>query len=144
MVSTNNDPLNVRGRVGNGSVDTGSNYAIHGIAGDSAGAVAYTSTSGVWARWVGFSQGTSNSAYPYTQIIDFLDYKNTSKYKTMRGIGGGDANGTAGSGEAAMISNLWMSTSAINTISINPYYGITSVNFGTGSIIALYGIKEAS
>lgn len=142
VVSENNNPLNIRGRVGNGSVDTGSNYAFHGMAGDSNGVTAYGSTSSVWARWMGFSQGTSNSSYPYSQVIDFLDYKNTNKYKTMRGIGGGDANGSAGSGEAAMISNLWMSTSAINTISINPYYGVTSVNFGVGSIIALYGIKE--
>jgi hypothetical protein len=141
VVSTNNDPLNIRGRVGNGSVDTGSNYAFHGMAGDSNNITTYAVTSTTFARWVGFSQGTSNSAYPYTQIIDFLDYKNTSKYKTMRGIGGGDANGTAGSGEAAIVSNLWMSTSAINTIGIYTYFGGTAVNFGTGSTIALYGIK---
>ena len=143
VVSENNNPLNIRGRVGNGSVDTGANYAFHGIAADSGGVVVYGSTGSVWARWVGFAQGTSNSSYPYSQVIDFLDYKNTNKFKTMRGIGGGDANSSAGSGEVAILSNLWRSTSAIDTISINPYYGVTSVNFGVGSIIALYGIKEA-
>lgn len=134
-------PLNVRGRVGNGSVDTGSNYTFNGLVGDSNGVVAYVTTNSVWARWVGFSQGTSNSNYPHMQIIDFHDYTNTAKYKVTRGIGGG-ASDAPGSGEAGQVTNLWRSTSAIDTIAVYPYYGVTSVNAQVGSMFALYGIKE--
>ena len=69
-------------------------------------------------------------------IIDILDYKDTNKYKTLRGLGGNDANG---SGYVSFNSGSWRSTSAITSIKLYPDTG----SFNTYSHFALYGIKGA-
>ena len=66
-------------------------------------------------------------------IIDILDYSNTNKYKTVRTLSGFDNNGT--NGEVNFDSNLWMSTSAINQVTL--YLS----NFVQYSSFALYGVK---
>jgi hypothetical protein len=65
-------------------------------------------------------------------ITDILDYANTNKYKTIRSLGGFDANG---SGEIDLMSGLWMNTSAITSINIRPSSG----NFAQYSKFSLYG-----
>jgi hypothetical protein len=65
-------------------------------------------------------------------IIDFLDYADTNKFKTTRNIGGRETNSV---GEALVISGLWRSTSAISTITLN-FSGVAQY-----SHFALYGIK---
>jgi hypothetical protein len=113
--------------------DTGSNYAYHNLIGNgtaaSAGAAA-TQTSIVLTNAPQLS-ATSN-AFGFT-IIDILDYTNTNKYKTIRALHGADLNG---SGQIILSSGLWMNTSAITSITVNP----------TGDAVqytsfALYGIK---
>ena len=111
--------------------DTGSNYAWHQLYGDgsSAGSSGGTSSTSIFAN-----------NYPATAnvfggtVLDILDYANTSKYKTSRALGGYDING---GGQALLRSGLWMSTSAITTITFTP----TSGNFAQYSSFALYGIK---
>lgn len=115
--------------------DTGSNYTDH-----------YLNANGstIAAGWDGTNTliyGSSiagNSANANTfgvGVFDILDYTNTNKYKTVRSIGGDDDNG---SGYIDFRSGLWMSTSAINTITITEAYGN---NFAQYSSFALYGIK---
>jgi hypothetical protein len=70
-----------------------------------------------------------------TFIIDILDYANTSKYKTQRGLGGADLNG---SGYISFNSGNWRNTNAITSISLTPLYGS---QFAQYSSFALYGIK---
>jgi hypothetical protein len=78
-------------------------------------------------------QGSTTSAFG--SVTDFLDYSNTNKYKTVRTLGGFDANG---SGFVNLTSNLWLSTSAITSITV------TAVGtFNQYSSFALYGIKGA-
>jgi hypothetical protein len=67
-------------------------------------------------------------------IIDILDYKSTSKFKTTRNLGGYDANG---SGQITFSSGLWRSTAAISSIKITP----AASDFAQYTKIALYGIK---
>lgn len=67
-------------------------------------------------------------------VIDFLDYANTNKNKTIRGAGGYDVNGA---GAANLASAFWNSTSAISQIILQPDSG----NFTQYSHFALYGIK---
>ena len=142
LIPSDNNPYNWRMRWGNGSVDTGANYQFSGFAGDAGGTTTYTTTNSVFARFIGFSQGTASTNQPYSQVMDIVDYASTDKIKMSIGIGGGDAAGTAGSGEAAMVVNYWNSTSAIDTIAIYPYYGVTAKNFGVGSIVSIYGLKS--
>lgn len=73
-------------------------------------------------------------------IVDIADYKNTSKYKTIKSIGGGDANSSAGAYNIALASSLWQNTNAITTITLS---GATTA-FAAGSVFALYGIKAAA
>lgn len=74
-------------------------------------------------------------------IMDILDYKSTSKNKTIRNFVGSDANGNANASQFIGInSNLWISTSAINQITL---VNQNNNAFASGSTVALYGIKGA-
>lgn len=127
--------LNTPGSGDNMSVrfnsDSGSNYAYHQLTGDGASAAATGASS------VTLMLGAYHTATQYgATVIDILDYKNTSKNKTMRTLHGSDANG---SGFVILRSGLWMNTNAITSISLLAGSG----NWTTATTFALYGIKEA-
>jgi hypothetical protein len=113
--------------------DTGSNYTYHNLIGNgtaaSVGGVA-SATASVITNAPQLS-ATSN-AFGVT-IIDILDYTNTNKYKTIRALHGADLNG---SGQIILSSGLWMNTSAITSILVNP--AADAVQY---THFALYGIK---
>jgi hypothetical protein len=119
--------------------DSGNNYAQHGINGNGSfadvesyatGGYAGILLSGTVAR-AGLTSGIMG-----TLILDIHNYASTSQYKTIRSLAGGDANG---SGRVALNSGLWLSTSAINSITLSAISG----NWTTDTIISLYGIKGA-
>ena len=117
--------------------DTGSNYAYHLLAGDGASASASAGANQTVAYGTQLTANSATANIVGAGILDVLDYANTNKFKTTRMLGGNDRNGA---GEVRFISDLWRSTSAINSIEI------TSVNAGnwtTTSHFALYGIKAA-
>jgi hypothetical protein len=117
---------------------TSTNYYGHRVFGDgaNAGAGAQTSASGFPCAWAVDMPSATATANVFTgAVIDILDYANTSKYKTGRALAGYDGNG---SGFIALSSQLWMSTSAISSISLLPEYGTGFVQY---SSFALYGIK---
>lgn len=120
--------------------DSGSNYSRHFIGSDGASALAgaTTSTTFVTAATTGTSTGGTFGA----NVIDILDYADTNKYKTIRNLSGNDLNGAVGGyyGELYYLSGLWMSTSAITSITLTPNSGSA---FTQHSIFALYGIKGA-
>ena len=126
--------------VGNGSIDTGANYSAHRL---------YSNGSSV------STDGAANQNNMYTlvcagstggsdifgvAVIDFLDYANTNKYKTVRSLSGTDLNGTPSGvgGQLYFSSANWRSTSAITNIRITPVVG---PNFVQYSQFALYGIR---
>jgi hypothetical protein len=114
--------------------DTGSNYTRHYLFGDGATASVAAGTSQT-SIGVGIISTSSNSASIFSGfVIDILDYANTSKYKTMRSLGGYDANG---SGNIGIFSGVWMNTAAITSISLFSDAG----NQNQYSSFALYGIK---
>jgi hypothetical protein len=85
-----------------------------------------------------FTRVANSSASPNIYgvgITDILEYNNTNKYKTVRGMSGYDTNG---SGYAVFTSNMWMNTAAITSIEVSIAGGSV---FTTGSVVALYGIK---
>jgi hypothetical protein len=79
---------------------------------------------------------SSNTSMFSAGVLDILDYANVNKYKTTRVSSGFDLNG---SGAAFLSSGLWMSTSAITSITLTG----RSTNIGQYSSFALYGIKGA-
>lgn len=111
--------------------DTANNYAHHDLSGDGASASSGASSSGPQI-FVGSQITTANIFASF--VFDILDYANTNKYKTVRGLTGYDANG---SGNTKLISGHWRSTSAVTSIKIFP----GSNNLAQYSSFALYGVK---
>jgi hypothetical protein len=114
--------------------DSGANYSWHRVWGDGSSAFssAGTSTSGIRIERMS-AYTTANSIFGIG-ICDILDYRDTNKFKTIKNIGGVDANG---SGHVALNSGNWRSTSAITSVSLT---GIDGGNFKQYTSIALYGV----
>ena len=115
--------------------DSGTNYSAHYISGDgsSTSVGAYTSISFAYPTPNIPGSGLSANIYG-ASVIDVMDYQNTNKNKTMRALGGYDANG---SGQLYFASSTWYNTAAITSVTI----GSTAGKLTTSSKIALYGIK---
>ena len=124
--------------------DSGSNYSFHRLWGNGSSVSAAGLASQTSALQVGFITDGSGLASSFgVSVIDILDYQNSSKYKTIRSLTGFDNNTTGGTGEQGgvlMLSNAWLSTNAVTSISLYPD---TSSNFAQYSQFALYGIKGA-
>jgi hypothetical protein len=115
--------------------DSGANYANHNLSGNgsSASAAGYPSETSM-----GFPRSSEGSTFASVfagGIVDILDYANTSKYKTARGLGGYDTNSSPQVIE--FTSSLWMNTNAVTSIVLSSIVG----NFRQYSSFALYGVK---
>lgn len=116
--------------------DSGSTYDDHYLIGDGSSAVAGAETSVTnmsFYRIAGAGAGTNTFG---VSVIDILDYKNTNKYKTVRGLSGIDNNGD---GRVSLGSGLWRNTAAITSIKLFPNNGSSS--FVQYSQFTLYGIR---
>jgi len=113
--------------------DTGNNYAYHNLIGNgTAASVGGVATQPNITITNAPQLSATSNAFGFT-IIDILDYTNTNKYTTIRALHGADLNG---SGQIILSSGLWMNTSAITSITVNP--AGDAVQYTT---FALYGIK---
>lgn len=120
--------------IGFNSDTTTGNYYGHMLEGNGASASA-SAKIGTSTSFMSATSAASNTSGIFSGgVIDVLDYANTNKYKTSRGLSGYDANG---SGLLYLASGLWMSTAAISSIQITDPLG----SFATNSSFALYGIK---
>jgi hypothetical protein len=117
--------------------DRGSNYSRHLLYGDGGSAGSDNTlniTVFTTARAIPLASNTS-SVFGAV-ICDFLDYTSTSKYKTMRSIGGLDTNySSTGAGTAVLGSSYWASFAPISSLTV-----FTDGNLTQYSHIALYGI----
>lgn len=118
----------------NGDTTTG-NYYTHQLDGDGTAATSFTNNTfgGVYGT-VG-AANTATSGIMGANIIDILDYSSTAKYKTVRQYNALDANG---SGQFRFVSGLWMSNTAVNSLTFSLAYGTAIDQY---SHFALYGIK---
>lgn len=118
------------------NTDTGSNYSLHYIYGD--GTTAYAGGGASQNNMYAFRVTGASAASSIFGggVVDILDYKNTSKYKTLRTLSGEDKNGN---GFLFYQSGLWQSTNAITSIKLYSSSG----NLAQYSSFALYGIKGA-
>lgn len=115
--------------------DSAANYSYHFVYGNgsSAGAFGTGGTSEMVSQRFPRNGDGSSSTFG-TSVIEILDYANTNKYKTLRSLGGFDANG---SGEVYLDSGSWRNTNAVTSITLDMYDG----DFAQYSSFALYGIK---
>lgn len=114
--------------------DTGNNYKSHYVAGNGSSAFAGVFSETFFGAGGVYAGASASSSVFGIGVIDILDYTNTSKNTTTRALGGIDNNG---SGEIGMQSSLWINTSSVSSITINPEAG----NFIQYSSFALYGVK---
>jgi hypothetical protein len=110
---------------------TGSNYRDHQAGSNQVDVFAY-SNAGVNTYGAGI--GLVSQTYGAINIIDIVDYSNTSKNKVARSLWGADRNG---SGSTGLFSHLWMSQAAINSVTLS----VGTYPFQANSSFALYGIK---
>lgn len=115
--------------------DSASSYPWHRIQADGSSATAYGTTTNNYIQTTNIPANTLGANIMGAGIIDIHDYASTTKNKTLRHIGGNDSNGA---GYLLLTSGLWMSTSAITSITL-----LTDGNFTTSSTFALYGYKGA-
>ena len=118
---------------------TAANYTTHTLQGNGTAAAASGSTSnGAISTYFGqTSSGSSNTSIYGANIIDIIDYSSTTKNKTVRSFSGADGNVASTAWGVSLSSGLWLSTSAITTISITKW----NLAFAAGTTFALYGIK---
>ena len=128
----------------NGSADTFTIYGFDGTGGNSNSHV-----HSVYANGSGIFNGASLNQYNpgLTQIpanstsirgaviIDILDYRSTNKYKTVRSMGGYDANGSGYISLTSVLPFGFGSSTALNNV-----WFYCANSFAAGSRIDLYGI----
>ena len=114
--------------------DTASNYSRHSLnSNNTSTPLAYATTP---ETYIGIG-GVGSSTQGYVTINQILDYKNTSKNKTVRSLNGTDRNGA---GYVSIMSGHWRNSSdPVTTIDISPASG----TFYQYSHFALYGIRGA-
>jgi len=114
-------------RVGNGSIDTASNYSYTRLIGDG------TSASSARASNTTYIENVIGNE-SCTAIYHFMNYSNTTTNKTIL-----SRTAYASSRTSAYV-GLWRSTSAITHIRFTAETGST---INSGSTFTLYGIKAA-
>lgn len=110
--------------------DAGSNYSMT-VMGANGSGIQSSQRANV-AQWHIDNNSPSNTNGTY--FMDFMNYSNTTTYKTMVNFSGGFGNNVAAS------INLWRSTAAISSL----YFFLASnLQYQVGTTITLYGIKAA-
>jgi hypothetical protein len=116
-------------RVGNGSVDTGTNYSFTYMYGN--GSTIQSGNASNRNEAVIDRHATSLTG---NGIASIMSYSNTTTFKSII------ARGNESSNMSIVYANLWRSTSAINIITMLDENG---ANFAAGSTFTLYGIAAA-
>jgi hypothetical protein len=109
---------------------TGANYRDHQVGGNASSVFAYSNAGTSSGAGIGLTSQTAGAG----NIIDILDYANTSKNKTARSLWGVDRNGA---GSVGLFSSLWVNTSAVNSIT----FSVGTYPFQQYSQFTLYGVK---
>lgn len=118
-------------RVGNGSIDTGSNYSATEFYGTGSAAGSQKTSNATGAR-ITFASG-GGSAVTSNFQLNLMNYANTTTNKTFitrTNVPSSTYPGTS------LFSSFWRSTAAINTVQLY----LTGGNFLVGSTFSLYGI----
>lgn len=115
--------------------DSGANYSRHFLLGNGSATSSFGQGGETYILADASGGATSGTNVFGACVMDVLDYADTNKFKTLRGLGGIDTNG---GGYLTLISGNWRNTNAITSITITSYYSSSWVQY---SHFALYGIK---
>lgn len=112
----------------NGSSSTYADHTLYGT-GSAVSSGANSSGSSMLLNYIPSATAATDSFGG--DVVDILDAFETTKYKTLRALGGHTDS------RIQMSSGLWTNTAALTSIEIEP----TGHNFVTGSRFSLYGAK---
>jgi hypothetical protein len=115
------------GRVGNGTIDTGSNYSSTVLVGNGSSGTSYRTGSVSYFQCDTYITGSNRAMFQ----TNLQSYANTSVNKTILGRTSSAAT------NISAIAARWASNSAITTIQ---FYDFSGNNFAVGSTFSLYGI----
>lgn len=126
-------------QVGNGSIDTATNYSNTYLYGDGTTAGSSYTNTNAYVRYIDIPATPTDNGSRGSVIINIMNYANTSYKKTML-IRSNSVQSSTGTNMLRTFSATWQGTSAINTIK---FTNIDGTNFYAGTTIAVYGIKAA-
>jgi hypothetical protein len=112
--------------------DTASNYSRTNLYGT--GSAAGSTRLSAQTKYAMNDAAALDTGYQFNSIMQFMNYSNTTTYKTMLERANNAARGT----DAGV--HLWRSTAAITSILV---YNSGGTNYVVGSTFTLYGIKAA-
>lgn len=130
---SSNTSRELRIQVGNGSIDTGSNYSMTRMVGYPSAFFSDRTTSQTNMTAGVIPAALATAGISGNAIYHFQNYSNTSAFKSVVNRTNDPLDWVTG------MVGLWRSTSAINTIKI---FGL-SANLIAGSTATIYGIKAA-
>jgi hypothetical protein len=119
------------------NTDTGSNYSMTNLGARALSSTPFSARQSTtygelnWYTAIGTQRGMS--------LMDFMNYSNTTTYKTVLCNSRVDEGNATYSGVEVLV-NLWRNTAAINSIKIETFSGS---NLTSGSTFSLYGVKSA-
>jgi hypothetical protein len=116
-------------RVGNGSLDSGTNYDMVALRGDGSTASSFSNPGDNWFNT--FMTSTTNAMY--TVISHLQNYSNTTTRKSIIN------RSSSATGNVVLEIGNWNSTSSINQIQVL----LSGANLNAGTQITLYGIAAA-
>ena len=116
-------------RVGNGSIDSGTNYSYTRLYGNGSSTASSNSSNDSFLT-ANITVGSSGS----NSVIEIMNYSNTTTYKTAL-----HRFNDAGAIVFAIV-GMWRNTAAINQVQL---YSTNGTNFGSGTVATLYGIAAA-
>jgi hypothetical protein len=112
--------------------DNGNNYSFHYLKGNGSAASSLAATGYNRLDILRAAGSNATTGIYVPNIVDILDYSQTTKNKVVRLLNGGQASSSTYT-QVALNSGLWMSTTAINSINIY------SQTLAIGSRFSLYG-----
>ncbi len=116
--------------------DSASNYATHNLVGNGSGVSSDAEINATSTRIPFANVGSSAPTNAFGGFVtDILDPYETSKFKTLRTLGGRLTGGSED--RIGLTSGLWRSTNAVTSITLTSQ----NANFITGTRISLYGVK---
>jgi len=116
------------------------NSATHLVYGDGATAALATNSTGNYSAILGYTTGANAISNTYgVAVVDFLDYSNTNKNKTIRSLFGWNDNGTTS--QATFVGLQSVLPVALGTGAITSMTVLFNGNITSASSFALYGIK---
>jgi hypothetical protein len=116
--------------------DTSGNYSHTVLTGDGT-TVASNRTTNTSSAYITYYAATTTTLGNSVFIVNFMNYSNTTTYKTMLA-----RSNNASTGVDAAVA-LWRNTAAITSIQVGPNLQQGTNTWSTGSTFTLYGIKAA-